>query len=938
MKKATALILSLSLVFANLPLALADDSDIFGVNIQPNVLILLDSSQSMGDDVGTFIPYDPNNNTYPVVYTAVTVYKFANNRYTVYAANIAAVSSASARTALSTVGYWTGTISGSTVHLYVGNYLNYQACGSCDGLEPKITVAKRVISNLISSTEGVRFGVMKFADHGAAMVAPIGSDTTTLVNAINNMSLTSVGTPLGDQLYDAGRYYKGTFPGYATPIQFACQTNFAIVVTDGLENSTTRLLVNEATNRRTQDHSPAPGGFSGLQNVIVDTIGFGISVSESGNVIAANGILQQAAANGGGYFYSTDNSGQAASLALENYLQDAIRRIMAATFSFATPAIPTTSTTGDTRIYVAALQSDISRPFWRGFLRAYQRDANGNVPVDANGIPLASAQAWEAGDVLSHTSAASRTIYTTVNGARQLLTTTNPAITPAHLGVSTDTEKNQLINFIRGVDSYDENQNGNTTEERAWKLGDIFHSNPVVVTRPFQVSTDSTYNAFKAANASRPGVVLVGANDGLLHAFRESDGTELWAFIPRNFRNALTALTPLVGPHVYYVDSSPIVADVKTGGAWKTIVVFGERRGGANYYALDITDTTDPLYLWSFTDTTIAETWSEPAIGKVKMADGTEKYVAFMGGGFDTTANNTHGKIFFAVDLANGQKLWQYYNNSSSNDRQYMNFSLAGNPTAVDLDNDGFIDHVYIGDVGGQLWKFDVSGGLVNNWTGKRLFAASPSQTNPPPAGEYYPAQGIFGPPDLAYDSQGNLWVYFGTGDRNHPNNSSSNRFYAIMDNTDMTNGSALTESSLVNVTSTNATPTQGWFFTLGADEKVWTAPDVFNKVVLFSSFTPVGDPCGAGGNAKLYEVQMATGYAALDWNTGLPLSSSNSSQTRAKLIGTGIPSRPITEVSDSGGTVTTNAITGTTSQQLPSNPAPPPTSMRQFLYWTEKF
>ena len=69
-----------------------------------------------------------------------------------------------------------------------------------------------------------------------------------------------------------------------------------------------------------------------------------------------------------------------------------------------------------------------------------------------------------------------------------------------------------------------------------------------------------------------------------------------------------------------------------------------------------------------------------------------------------------------------------------------MNFSIPASPTAVDLNNDGYIDRVYIGDVGGQLWKFDVaptggatfSGSLVNNWTGKRLFAAASSQTNPP--------------------------------------------------------------------------------------------------------------------------------------------------------------------------------------------------------------
>jgi type IV pilus assembly protein PilY1 len=53
--------------------------------------------------------------------------------------------------------------------------------------------------------------------------------------------------------------------------------------------------------------------------------------------------------------------------------------------------------------------------------------------------------------------------------------------------------------------------------------------------------------------------------------------------------------------------------------------VFGQRRGGKNYYALDITNTTNPQYLWTFNDTNLGETWSEPAIGKVKMSDDTDK-------------------------------------------------------------------------------------------------------------------------------------------------------------------------------------------------------------------------------------------------------------------------------------------------------------------------
>jgi outer membrane protein assembly factor BamB len=98
------------------------------------------------------------------------------------------------------------------------------------------------------------------------------------------------------------------------------------------------------------------------------------------------------------------------------------------------------------------------------------------------------------------------------------------------------------------------------------------------------------------------------------------------------------------------------------GLAWHTIVVFGERRGGRYYHALDITDPTNPRYLWSFTDPDgkSGESWSEPVIGKIKMSDGTEKYVAFFGGGYDTESNNTTGRAFFVVNVQTGQKLWNF--------------------------------------------------------------------------------------------------------------------------------------------------------------------------------------------------------------------------------------------------------------------------------------
>src|SRR5262249_29280342 len=314
-------------------------------------------------------------------------------------------------------------------------------------------------------------------------------------------------------------------------------------------------------------------------------------------------------------------------------------------------------------------------------------------------------------------------------------------------------------------------------------------------------------------------------------------------------------------------------------------------RGGPYYYALDITDTTNPTFLWSFTDSKIAESWSEPGIGKVKLG-GTDKFVMFVGGGHDTAGNNANGKAFLLVDLSNGSPIWQYYNDGTSDDRQYMNFSLAADSKPVDLNNDGYVDHVYIGDVGGQLWKFDVSANATSSWAGKRLFTAAPSQANPPASGEFYPTQAFYGAPVLAFDTQQNLWVFLGTGDRNHPNSTSSNRFYGLVDNTDMTNGAALSESNLANVTSSNGTASGGWFFQLGTNEKVLDAGNVFNMDVLFSGFTPtsVVTCTSGGGTAKLYSVQMQTGYAAIDFSNGAALTTTDATVTRSVGIRPGIP------------------------------------------------
>jgi type IV pilus assembly protein PilY1 len=859
------------------------------------------------------------------------------------------------------VGYWSGRIGRSTVNLYLGNYLNWRVIYGTS-YEKKITVAKRVLTKLVTNTENVRFGLMTFTNSGqigqggGKIVAPIGSSVATITTAINGISPSGY-TPLGEMLRDAGKYYKGQgdYNGnYTTsPIQLECQANYVILMTDGLQNGSVDVRT-EATNRHTQDHASL---LPGTQTVSVSTIGFAVASGESA---AANDVLQTAADNGGGKFWSTESEAD-----LETALEDLVTEITQGTYAFASPVLPPTKVTGTNRIYLASFLSNPQNPFWQGSLQAYNRNSDGTIPVDpTTGVPLDSAFAWGAGQLLRDRAAADRVIYTMVSGSRVEFTTSTTAITAAMLGFTggtASTDRDKLINFIRGVDSY---STTNPTAERPWKLGDIFHSTPVLVTPPLSptpVTDDGTYAAFKLANAGRTSVLLTGANDGMLHAFRESDGVELWGFIPPDLLGNLKLLTAsgTSGHPPFFVDGSPVAADVKIGSDWKTIVIFGERRGGKYYHALDITNPSNPAYLWGFHHADLAETWSNPIIGRIKMADGSTKFVVFFGGGYDTAVNNDTGKAVFAVDAATGSLLWEYKNvGGATDDRQYMNFSIPADVTAVDINPiDGYIDGLYVGDVGGQVWKFDLSapatlsGGQVSNWLGKRLFQADSTELNPPLHGEYYATQAIYSRVIPAFDSRNALWIYFGTGDRNHPSNTTApNRFYGIKDNTTMGNGSPLTEANLVDVTSADHSVDQGFYIRLtGKDsaapsgslptEKVLAGADVFNRIVYFTSFIPTStSSCGAGGTGRLFAIQMVTGYAALDFHSGAALTTTDSSVTRSEEIGQGIPTSPVVDITDSGASVSTEVVIGESDSTISRNPIPPPSSMRKVLLWREVF
>ena len=75
-----------------------------------------------------------------------------------------------------------------------------------------------------------------------------------------------------------------------------------------------------------------------------------------------------------------------------------------------------------------------------------------------------------------------------------------------------------MIGNVRGCE-FGTGANGVGCTERIWKLGDIFHSNPVVVPGPSAFLFSPSYRAFYSTYETRDRVIVAGANDGFLRGF-----------------------------------------------------------------------------------------------------------------------------------------------------------------------------------------------------------------------------------------------------------------------------------------------------------------------------------------------------------------------------------------------------------------------------------
>ena len=901
---------------------------------------------------------------------------------------------------------------------------------------------------------------------------------SSFVNNINNMGTVAY-SPLAEGLARVGGYYASPSSDTVGVVDFYCQKNFVIVVTPGMssedlaaaaqstpaslgdddgdnggggigegnikEDGTTYTIplnINGSTYLDDVAHylysNDIVGYRPGFQNVMTYTIGFmGDQISDLYLINTSN--------NGNGnlnlydtsdeeyakYHYSAQNPN-----ALSSALLAAIKDILSATSSFTAPVVPVTRTTSGNRIYMAFFKPNESN-FWEGNVTKFAIsdtneiiDKNGNDATWPNGAIREDAQPywqtkdWSDPSATNYVNHTNRDIYTYIGFSTDLTASSNEFsdsnsnLTAAVLGNPTHTPA-EIISYVRGADVFDEDSDGDVTENRAVITGDVLHSEPLVIRYTYEDNTSKT-------------MVYFGANDGMLHAVLditdpnvnvlndETDfGTEAWAFIPPD---QLPRLKDMVegASHQYYVDASPkaYFHDIDKDGMVdsvdgdQVVLICGLRSGGTGYFALDVTDPLAPQFLWridrsnsetgileldpsiyvnnggSFQDgdplriwkghpdwgpeiaayvdgsltgnllrydnatvsfnvgnfvgnlTTadyldwdddnvspipfiwgqivsiktanpdviipeLGQSWSEPQFGVVQtfVGDTTGTPVFFIGGGY--SSNNSAGKAIMAINVFTGNVVKMFTGLAG------MDYSIPSTVEVIDADYNGFVDKVYVGDLGSQMWRigrftdefnnpltFPASDENIMNWSAQVLLVADSTHQKK-----------IYYPPAITLERGYDL-VFFGTGDREDAcNTATSDKFYSVKDAHQNT---TFLETDLVDVTDPadpypnldhqngdvdlNGSDDQGWYIQLAAGEKVLAENTVFYKAAYFTTFTPNNDPCLPGGVGKLYSIQYKTGQAVLDFDGG-------GSLERSTDIGGGIPSKVVTVITDTGGT-----------------------------------
>lgn len=896
------------------------------------------------------------------------------------------------------------------------------------------STVKQVIAG---ASKEVNFGVMVFGDNnqGGRVLSPVAyagavdpEDPTTvdgptsfsaLESAIDNIVLLNANAqPVNETFWDASLYYAGKNDSssklasektpYPSPITLSCQENMVILLTTGStdNNSQTKLKYGDLNNDGNlgyvddaakllyqTDHRPAMPAIEGQEQVVKTHV---IQLLTPEVERLKNSTDNE---HGHGSYTKVNNTSEltAALLAtMTNIMSPEDTAFVSPTI----PASPENRSYSGSRIYLGFFKPVSKRP-WLGNLKKFGINASnqivdktGSAATETDGSFKTTAKSyWNdvddggavnkggVGEVLLARIKAGtpRKLYSNLGASNDLTSSDNAFnktnVTPELLGLVGTTERDQLVDFLHGFDVYDDNDVELTNGAREWPMADIRHSKPAVVNyRPYDLLTS------EASCSENKTMIFVGANDGSLHAYSDCDGQEAWAFLPKKVLPNLKEMAVRPAQINYSVDASPIVMryDANKDGTIdpasdKIVLIFGLRRGGNAYYALDVSNPAVPKLLWEFDAATsgfseLGQSWSDPQFAKVRIGSAS-KVLAFFGAGYDINEDgrygatgafpaattqelgsgnvtspgtttpadrpNPVGRGVYAIsvaDLSSGgtpsmtspSVVWSY----TASNNSAMQFSFPTDMSLVDSNADGYVDKVYAGDTGGQLWRFDIKATDTSSWIGDVIFNLPASS-----------GRKFFYKPSVAVEGDINM-IAIGSGDREHPlNRAVVDRMYMIKDKGQVS-AAGIDEGDLMDVTanelqgadttvarqeeilsSLNASTNYGWMVQLSSNpgEKVLASPLIINKVAYFTTYAPnivvSPDPCKPGnlGVSRLYALNYKTGEAALNFQASNDASTVTNERAlnkdgkvlltadRVVTLGSGIPSGLTIIIPESG-------------------------------------
>ncbi len=456
-------------------------------------------------------------------------------------------------------------------------------------------------------------------------------------------------------------------------------------------------------------------------------------------------------------------------------------------------------------------------------------------------------------------------------------------------------------------------------------LGDIVNSSPLRVNGPLYrgsaadalEGSGSSYATFATGQIGKPEMIYVGANDGMLHAFRAATGEEEFAYIPTALRSSLNLLTASNygakdgTPHRYYVDGTPVTSDVYFGGAWHKVLIGSLGAGGRQIFALEITDPTAPKLLWEFgmdQDTRMGNSLAQPTIARLNdPTSGKGKWVALVPNGYQGANSGTGEASMFVLDISNGSVIKRFDVAGGMTNAELTASLPLGNglsrALAVDGNRDGKVDLAYAGDLAGNMWRFDMRSGNSADWSVQKLYTAKDANgVRQPITAAPYVVDHPTGTGDL---------VVFGTGrllTASDKSNLQKQSVYGIWDRYTVPGAAAPTplptvakartdlqsqtftelvansgnyglSSNTVQWRKTNAVGNGdtsvekwGWYVDLPRDgEKMTYEMTLYGKGLFLSTVRTSEDPCTAGLTGTLYAIDPAAGgqtkYVVFDMN-----------------------------------------------------------------------